>query len=252
MMILRNRSCGMLIKLLAFVGAVTGFCLITEVKALVPDAPFSSSRRAFFIAGGTATSAVPLLFRNSNRNDGEPSTMAAAAWAATAAPAASSLPELGLKAPGFELPTSRGDGSTTSLADLTKTGKWTVLYFYPAAFTQGCTLEARNFQKDVDKYKALNAQIVGVSVDQPEKNAQFCSAESLDFYMLSDVGGKVSKQYGTALSIPGFGTFSNRQTYLIDPSGNMRWIFRDVESHIPRHSTEVLEKIDDLRHSKKA
>jgi peroxiredoxin Q/BCP len=49
-----------------------------------------------------------------------------------------------------------------------------------------------------------------------------------------------------ALSIPGFGSFSNRQTYLIDPKGNLRWIFSDVESHIPRHSEEVLSKLKDL------
>jgi thioredoxin-dependent peroxiredoxin len=112
--------------------------------------------------------------------------------------------------------------------------------------TTGCTLEARAFQRDIDNYRQLNAQIVGVSVDPPEKNAQFCSAEGLDFYMLSDTGGRVSKLYGSALSVPGFGTFSNRQTYLIDPTGNLRWVFTDVESHIVRHSGEVLEKLNEL------
>lgn len=152
---------------------------------------------------------------------------------------------LGVKAPDFELPNSRGEGSTT-LNNLIMSKKWTVLYFYPGAFTQGCTLEARNFQSDIKSYRDLNAQIVGVSVDPPEKNAQFCSSEGLDFYMLSDTGGRVSKLYGTALSVPGFGTFSNRQTYLIDPEGNLRWVFKDVESRIPRHSAEVLEKLSEL------
>jgi thioredoxin-dependent peroxiredoxin len=110
----------------------------------------------------------------------------------------------------------------------------------------GCTLEARAFQRDIDNYRQLNAQIVGVSVDPPEKNAQFCSSEGLDFYMLSDIGGRVSKLYGTALSIPGFGTFSNRQTYIIDPKGNLRYVFTDVESRIARHSGEVLEKLSEL------
>jgi thioredoxin-dependent peroxiredoxin len=57
----------------------------------------------------------------------------------------------------------------------------------------------------------------------------------------------VSKAYGSALSIPGFGTFSNRQTYLIDPQGNLRWVFVDVESRIARHSAEVLEKLTQLQ-----
>jgi thioredoxin-dependent peroxiredoxin len=154
-------------------------------------------------------------------------------------------PEAGSKAPSFDLPNSRGTG-VTSLNKLIETGKWTVLYFYPGAFTTGCTMEARNFQRDIDTYRNLNAQIVGVSVDPPEKNAQFCSVEGLDFYMLSDTGGRVSKLYGSALSIPGFGTFSNRQTYIIDPRGNLRWVFTDVESRIPRHSSEVLEKLQEL------
>ena len=156
------------------------------------------------------------------------------------------LPETGKKAPDFELPNSRGDGTTTSLADLTRGGRWTVLYFYPGAFTKGCTLEARIFQRDIDQYRKLNAQIVGVSVDSPEKNAQFCSSEGLDFYMLSDDGGTVSKAYGSALSVPGIGTFSNRQTYLIDPSGNLRYVFTDVESRVVMHSEEVLEKLKEL------
>ena len=155
------------------------------------------------------------------------------------------LPLSGGPAPEFELPNSRGNGVTT-LEGLTKSGKWTVLYFYPGAFTSGCTLEARGFQRDLEEYRKLNAQIVGVSVDPVEKNAQFCSEEKLDFYMLSDRGGLISKKYGSALSIPGFGTFSNRQTYIIDPKGNLRWIFTDVESRIARHSSEVLEKLSEL------
>mmetsp|Transcript_21106 Transcript_21106/g.29576 ORF Transcript_21106/g.29576 Transcript_21106/m.29576 type:complete len:285 (+) Transcript_21106:203-1057(+) len=189
--------------------------------------------------------------------------------------AKSPLPPTGVKAPNFQLPSTRSmsennnndnnnnnkDGgernkddnnnntsssSLVSLETLTKEGKWTVLYFYPGAFTSGCTLEARGFQSDLSQYQSLNAQIVGISVDSVEKNAKFCQEEQLDFYMLTDEGGRVSKLYGSALSMPGFGTFSNRQTYLIDPEGNLRWVFTDVESHVGRHSKEVLEKLSEL------
>ncbi|KAL3937763.1 MAG: hypothetical protein SGBAC_007195 [Bacillariaceae sp.] len=155
------------------------------------------------------------------------------------------LPVEGRKAPSFELPNSRGNG-VTSLNSLVNSKKWTVLYFYPGAFTSGCTLEARGFQRDLEEYRQLNAQIVGVSVDPVEKNAQFCSEEKLGFFMLSDKGGEVSKLYGSALTVPGFGSFSNRQTYVIDPNGNLRWIFTDVESKIARHSAEVLQKLKEL------
>jgi thioredoxin-dependent peroxiredoxin len=56
----------------------------------------------------------------------------------------------------------------------------------------------------------------------------------------------VSSTYGSALSVPGFGMFSNRQTYIIDPKGQLRWVFTDVESHIARHSSEVLDKLREL------
>lgn len=57
----------------------------------------------------------------------------------------------------------------------------------------------------------------------------------------------MSKLYGSSLSVPGFGTFSGRQSYIISPDGYLRWVFTDVESHIARHSTEVLEKLSELQ-----
>lgn len=195
----------------------------------------SASTRRSFVEGGIAgAAAVGIAALTSS-----PSIAGAAESNAAGALAH------GSKAPDFELPNSRGNGLIT-LDGLVKNSKWTVLYFYPGAFTSGCTLEARGFQRDLEDYRKLNAQVVGISVDGVEKNAQFCTEEKLDFFMLSDKGGQVSKKYGSALSIPGFGTFSNRQTYIIDPKGELRWIFTDVESRISRHSSEVLEKLAEL------
>lgn len=205
---------------------MTLLSMATMAHSLAPE----NSRRGFF---NTAAAAA---------------TTTAAALIALPTASLADLPAEGRKAPTFELPNSRGNGMTT-LDALTNAKKWTVLYFYPGAFTSGCTLEARGFQRDLEAYQSLNAQIVGVSVDPVEKNAQFCSEEKLDFYMLSDKGGRVSKLYGSALSVPGFGTFSNRQTYIIDPNGNLRWIFTDVESKIARHSGEVLDKLKELEAS---
>src|SRR6266478_929810 len=68
-------------------------------------------------------------------------------------------PAVGVMAPDFKL-TSQ-EGKPVSLHDFK--GKWVVLYFYPKDFTQGCTIEAHNFQADQDKYTKMNAAIVGVS-----------------------------------------------------------------------------------------
>src|SRR5437588_11367633 len=70
-------------------------------------------------------------------------------------------PAAGTAAPDFSLPTS--DGSQVSLKDFK--GKWVVLYFYPKDMTSGCTMEARNFQRNLSKYQDAGAVILGVSVD---------------------------------------------------------------------------------------
>src|SRR5438477_10522205 len=71
------------------------------------------------------------------------------------------VPAEGSAAPAFSLPSQ--DGAPVSLSEFH--GKWVVLYFYPKDFTSGCTLEAHNFQRDIDKYQQKNAANVGVSVD---------------------------------------------------------------------------------------
>src|SRR3954469_24114847 len=75
-------------------------------------------------------------------------------------------PAAGSPAPDFSLTT--GDGSHVSLKDYR--GKWVVLYFYPKDFTSGCTMEARNFQRDLAKYEDSGAVILGVSVDTAQSH----------------------------------------------------------------------------------
>jgi thioredoxin-dependent peroxiredoxin len=146
-------------------------------------------------------------------------------------------PNLNEPAPEFTLPTNTGDGKV-SLADYR--GKWVVLYFYPKDFTSGCTIEARRFQQDLAKYKAKNAQILGVSADDVDSHAEFCDSEGLKFPLLADTDGAVSKAYGSWL-----GFVSLRHTYLIDPEGILRETFLGVKPTI--HSTEVLASLDRLQ-----
>src|SRR5205823_11613197 len=108
-------------------------------------------------------------------------------------------PAAGTAAPDFSLSTS--DGSQVSLKNFK--GKWVVLYFYPKDFTSGCTLEAHNFQRDLDKYTAANAAVVGVSVDSPESHKQFCAKEVLNFKLLADTDKSVSTKYGTTMEYNG-------------------------------------------------
>lgn len=144
---------------------------------------------------------------------------------------------IGDPVPNFTLPTNAGGGEI-SLSDYQ--GKWVVLYFYPKDFTPGCTLEAQRFQKDIAKYQARNAQILGVSADDVDSHADFCDAEGLEFPLLSDPQGNVSKAYGSWMS-----PMSLRHTYVIDPEGMMRARFLGVRPVI--HSQEVLAALDELQ-----
>jgi len=147
------------------------------------------------------------------------------------------LPELNQPAPTFTLPTNSGDGEV-SLSDYQ--GQWVLLYFYPKDFTSGCTLEAQRFQKDLAQYQARNTAIIGVSADSVDSHAEFCDAEGLQFPLLSDTDGLVSKAYGSWL-----GFVSLRHSFLIDPQGILRERFVDVRP--ASHSREVLARLDELQ-----
>jgi peroxiredoxin Q/BCP len=146
-------------------------------------------------------------------------------------------PTLNQPAPAFSLSTNSGEGQV-SLADYR--GKWVVLYFYPKDFTSGCTLEAKRFQQDLPEYIARNTQILGVSADSVQSHAEFCDSEGLKFPLLADQDGQVSKAYGSWL-----GFISLRHSFLIDPEGNLRETFLNVNPAV--HSREVLARLDQLQ-----
>lgn len=156
----------------------------------------------------------------------------APAWAADA-PAAAATPAVGAPAPEFSL--TSNEGTPTSLKDYR--GRWVVLYFYPKDFTSGCTLQAKNFQRDLAKYEAAKAVILGVSVDDAESHKSFCTKEGLAFKLLADTGAKVSAQYNSTMQHDGT-TYSARNTFLIDPQGKIAKVFLGVKPS--GHSEEVL------------
>src|SRR6202040_285597 len=108
-------------------------------------------------------------------------------------------PEVGQPAPDFSLAT--GDGSQVSLKDFR--GKWVVLYFYPKDFTSSCTMEAKNFQRDLTKYDQTGTTILGVSVDSAQSHKDFCAKEGLNFKLLADPDAKVSAEYGSTMDYKG-------------------------------------------------
>jgi peroxiredoxin Q/BCP len=149
-------------------------------------------------------------------------------------------PAVGSAAPDFKLTTN--EGKEASLADFK--GKWVVLYFYPRDFTSGCTLEARNFQRDLAKYDQMKAVILGVSVDSAESHKNFCAKEGLNFKLLSDPDAKVSESYGSVMEYNGM-KLSARNTFIIDPMGKIAKVF--VKVGPAGHSDEVLAALAELQ-----
>jgi peroxiredoxin Q/BCP len=156
-----------------------------------------------------------------------------AATAVVSAGAGAETPAVGSDAPAFTLTTN--EGKEASLKDFH--GQWVVLYFYPKDFTSGCTLEAHNFQADLEKYQGLHAVILGVSVDTAESHKSFCTKEGLAFKLLSDPEGKISDTYGSVMEYQGT-KLSARNTFIINPHGKIAKVFMKVKP--AGHSEEVL------------
>ena len=149
-------------------------------------------------------------------------------------------PQEGSHAPEFSLPSQ--EGAPVSLDQFK--GKWVVLYFYPKDFTSGCTVEAHNFQRDIDKYTAKNTAIVGVSVDSVDSHKGFCTKEGLNFKLLADPNHAVVEKYGSVMEYNGM-TLAARNTFLIDPNGVIRKVYLKVSPQ--GHSEEVLADLDRLQ-----
>jgi peroxiredoxin Q/BCP len=149
------------------------------------------------------------------------------------------MPAEGSKAPDFTLQSQ--EGKSVSLKDFH--GQWVVLYFYPKDMTQGCTIEAHNFQRDLAQYTAKKAAIVGVSADNIDSHQQFCTKESLTFKLLADPEKKMIAAYG---SLAGNGMVASRNTFLINPQGVIRKVYTGVKPNV--HSEEVLTALGELQH----
>jgi peroxiredoxin Q/BCP len=134
--------------------------------------------------------------------------------------AADAMPAVGQVAPGFTLPSQTG--AQVSLSSFA--GKWVVLYFYPKDMTQGCTIEAHNYQASQPQFLAKNAVILGVSVDSADSHQQFCTKENLTFRLLADTNHTVVSAYG---SLGGNG-MASRNTFLIDPHGKIANVWTSV------------------------
>jgi peroxiredoxin Q/BCP len=148
------------------------------------------------------------------------------------------VPAAGQSAPAFSLPSQ--DGKPISL-DSYK-GKWVVLYFYPKDMSQGCTIEAHNFQNAMADFDKKNAVILGVSVDSAESHQEFCAKDGLTFHLLADTEHKVTNLYGSLTERNG-NQMALRNTFLINPEGKIAQVWTKVNPQTA--ASDVLAAIPD-------
>jgi len=126
-------------------------------------------------------------------------------------------------------------------------GKWTLLYFYPKDNTPGCTQESVEFQANLNVFKALNAQIIGVSRDSIKSHSNFATKFELTFPLISDSEEILCQQFDVLKEKMNYGRKYigiERSSFLIDPQGVLRAEWRKVS--VKGHVEAVLAKLTEL------
>jgi len=143
--------------------------------------------------------------------------------------------DVGDRAPAFRL--TSDDGAKVALGDFK--GRKLVVYFYPKAFTPGCTTQACDLRDDYDRFIAAGCAVVGISPDAPDKLARFRKEYRLPFPLLADTDHAVAAAYGAWGTKKNFGREYQgiiRSTFVIDGSGVVTeaWYNVKASGHIDR------------------
>lgn len=130
---------------------------------------------------------------------------------------------VGTKAPHFNMAIAKGDGSDfgrVSLEDYK--GKWLVMFFYPLDFTFVCPTEITGYSKQHEAFKALDAEVLGISVDSEHSHKAWINSSlgKLNFPLAADLTKQVSRDYGVLIEEAGIAL---RGLFIIDPEGIVRY-----------------------------
>ena len=142
----------------------------------------------------------------------------------------------GEAAPEFEGVDS--EGNPFRLSDLR--GRWAILYFYPKDETVGCTAEACAFRDNLESFRGLGAEVVGISVQDVESHRRFAEHHRLNFRLIADPEKRISRAY----DVLGLLRVARRVTYLVDPQGIVRDAHRseiDPKGHVEHARTRLRE-----------
>ena len=154
------------------------------------------------------------------------------------------MPSVGDPAPGIELPDDTG--TIHRLAD--RRGEWTVVYFYPADDTPGCTTEACQFRDLSPTIEDEDAAIWGISPDSAASHARFRTKYGLPFTLLADEDHRVADAYGAWGLKKNYGKEYEgliRSSFLVGPEGRIEKVWPKVKAD--GHAAEVLEALREAR-----
>jgi len=159
--------------------------------------------------------------------------LASSAWAAL---------DVGEKAPDFSVPAAlAGKEYKFSLAETLAKGP-VVLYFFPAAFSPGCSAEAHEFAEATSRFEALGATVIGVSTDDIETQVKFSTqACQGKFAVASDSGKTVIKSYDAAMMI--MPDYANRVSYVIAPDHSIVYNYQSLNPS--KHVEKTLAALRD-------
>ena len=166
--------------------------------------------------------------------------VASTALAATLAATSGLAQQVGQPAPDVRAPSTAGK----DLGPADFKGQWLAIFFYPRAFTPGCTKQSCSMR---DGYEALvkeNIAVLGVSLDALEKQRQFKEKYQLPFELLSDADKKVAKAFGVLGPME---AYAQRRTFIISPEGTIAAVIEKVE--VSDHAAQVLNVIKALPES---
>ena len=154
--------------------------------------------------------------------------------------------KVGTHAPDFSAPAYlAGKPLTFKLSDALKRGP-VVVYFFPAAHTSGCNVEAHLFSQAIDQFKAQNATVIGVTAGNVDQLADFsketehCSGK---FAVAADPGAKIAKEYESILTQKP--EWSDRTSYVIAPSGTIVHVYSNLDPK--QHVSETLAAVKAIK-----
>lgn len=136
-------------------------------------------------------------------------------------------------APDFRL--KAHDGGEASLSGLR--GRWVVLYFFPKAFTPGCSAETDSFSRLWNEFSRINVVVLGISRDSVETLRRFADKYGVAFKLLSDSDGSVAKAYGVLR----MSRLADRVTFIIGPDGRVAKVIKGVRPN--EHPVKALEYV---------